>query len=488
MAKIMLYTTEPKSFVQEEFEKYAKEGGHSLEIVNPLECAVLQSETGNAFIIKGEPIGDFDFCIPRMSEDDLDFKVLSMRYFEENGVKVLNTGEAMAKASNKVDMQIAINAAGIKTPKSILLNDKDFLDQAVEWLDGKFPVIVKTIYGTHGVGVIKADSLGSLRSIIQQLIKSKDQFMIQEFIEHDKAYRILALDGEVLGAVSRTTAPNDFRTNAHQGSEVSKHEPSDNEIDICVKAAKAVGLKLAAVDYILIDSEVVILEVNGSPGFESMQEVVEDSIGKKIIEYVTTRLGTNESENDKKVETVDENEEESKDKEADKKGSNSDNPADDKEQKIIEPEKEKIQAADYDVIGAVNEITIKYFNDEKPISARIDTGAEYSSISGSNIEIDDETVSFGFGDFRYRFSLVKNVNVVNSNGKDERPIIRLDVILNGKLIRNVEFSVANRDGLKYDALIGRRALAQANMIVSPVSVAQVDSKTGDELTKKSEEE
>ncbi len=490
MAKIMLYTTEPKSFVQEELEKYAKQGDHEFEVVNPMECAVLQSESGNKFMVKGKPIGKFDYCIPRMSEDELDYKVISMKYFEDTGVKVLNTGAAMAKASNKVDMQIALNAAGIKTPKSILLNDKDFLDQATTWLDEKFPMIVKTVYGTHGVGVIKADSLGSLRSIIQQLIKNKEAFMIQEFLEHDKAYRVLILDGKVLGAVARTTAPNDFRTNAHQGSDVSAHQPSEKEVEIGSKAAKAVGLNLAAVDYIIQgegdSQEVIVLEVNGSPGFESMQEVVEEPIAEKIINYIITGLSTADvaPEEEEEVGEVVEPA-----KEAEEEGPPEEKSSD---EKVIEPEVEKIKADDFAIIGTVDSVVVKYFNDEKSIKARIDTGAEYSSIHGSDIQITDETISFVFGDFRYRFSLLKNVNIVAANGKDKRPIIRMDIVINGTVLHNVEFTVADRDDLNYDVLLGRRALAQANMLVNPSVVYQgndeEDVKLQDDKKAKAEEE
>ena len=125
---------------------------------------------------------------------------------------------------------------------------------------------------------------------------------------------------------------------------------------------------------------------------------------------------------------------------------------------------------DFAVVGSVDKIVIKYFNDEKPISTRIDTGAEYSSINGSNIDITDETISFDFGDYRYRFSLLKNVNIVAANGKEKRPIIRLDIVIDNETLHNVEFTVNDREGLNFDVLLGRRALAQANVLVNPAFV------------------
>ena len=108
-------------------------------------------------------------------------------------------------------------------------------------------------------------------------------------------------------------------------------------------------------------------------------------------------------------------------------------------------------------------------------------------------DITDETISFDFGDYRYRFSLLKSVKIVAANGKDKRPIIRLDIVVDGKVLHNVEFTVNDRGGLNYDVLLGRRALAQANVLVNPAlvhlstkSLNTVDAKTDSEQSKKEE--
>ncbi len=495
----MLYTTEPKSFVQEQLEEQASKKGYSVVVVNPIECFVVLTEgDGATFKVKDKPLDDFAVCIPRMSEVELDYKVASMKYFEKSGIKMLNTGDSMKLASNKVESQIVLNAAGIATPKAVLLNDKDPLDGAVKELGDKFPMIVKTVFGTHGVGVIKADSLSSLRSIIQQLIKTQNDFIVQEFIEHDQAYRIMVLGETVLGAVARTTAEGDFRTNAHQGSEVTEHKPSDVEISTCLAAAKAIGCTMAAVDYVLVEDKVIVLEVNGSPGFESMQEVVKENIAEKIINFVIDLSGGEavpEEEEEVSSETVDKIEVDKQKEIEDQKPSDSENkkdtPTNDKEDDgIIEPEAEKIKADDFELVGSVDSVIVKYFNDEEPIHARIDTGAEYSAINGQDIETTDETITFTFGEFRYRFSLIKSVKIVAANGDERRPTIRLDIVINNKLIRNVEFTVNDRDGLNYEILLGRRALSQANMLVNPAFIHMNAStlETDDKNTNKNSSE
>jgi ribosomal protein S6--L-glutamate ligase len=448
------------------------------------------------FANKGEVFNGAAACIPRLSEDNLDYKVAIMKHLEKLGVKVLNSGQSMRTASNKIETQIILNDEKIKTPKTTLFINEEQLESAVEAIGGKFPVIVKTIFGTHGVGVIRADSMPSLRSIAQQMTKTGVEFMLQEYIEHEESARILVLGDEAIASVIRTIPNGDFRSNAHQGAELKKYEPQQDEIDICVKSAKLIGANFSAVDYIVSgegeNREILVLEVNGSPGFEAMQEVIDFDIADRVIEYIEKELIASTSEQAPKeekqkdeivgdIEKASEEEEEVKSEEDTDGNTTEEDASDDKKssdgkeekegkadnEEVIEPEKIKIQNDDFVVVGSVDEIIIKYFNDEKPIKARIDTGAEYSSINGTDIEITDETIAFTFGEYRYRFSLVKNVNIVAANGKEKRPIIRLDIAIDDKVLHNVEFTVNDRGTLKYDALLGRRALSQANVLVNP---------------------
>ena len=539
--KIVLFTTEPESFVQEKFAESSEKQGFELEVINPDECFIYLA-TDTFFANKGSKFEKADACIPRLSETNLDYKVAIMKHFEKMGVKVLNTGASMRTASNKIETQIILNNEGIKTPKTALFINEEQLDKALESIGGKFPVIVKTIFGTHGVGVMRADSLASLRSICQQLVKTNVEFMLQEYIAHEESARILVLGDQALAGVVRTIPDGDFRSNAHQGAELKKYDPTPEESEICIKAAKLVGTQFAAVDYIVVDKEIYLLEVNGSPGFEAMQEVIDFNIADKVIEFVATMMGANtkddgnnkqentptekvvtsgevapeeeeevESEEDAQGNETEEDsepksneEEEEVESEEDSKGNETEEDEEPKhkeapskevdDSKVIEPEKEKISNDDFSLVGSVDKIVIKYFNDEKPIDVRIDTGAEYSSINGSDIDMNDETISFTFGDYRYRFSLLKSVKIVAANGKDKRPIIRLDIVVDGKTLHNVEFTVNDRGGLNYDVLLGRRALAQANVLVNPAlvhlstkSLNTVDAKTDSEQSKKEEE-
>lgn len=463
---LILLTTEKENWVPQELEKVAKAKGFKVLTINPDTCFI--SLAPEPFIAhEGKKFEGADIVIPRLSEDNLDYKCAIINHLEKMDIKVLNTGKSMRIASNKVETQILLNDIGLSTPKTAVFTNEEQIDAALEAIDNKFPVIVKTLFGTHGVGVVRADSKASLVSIIQLLLKSGEQFMLQEFIEHSESARVLLLDGKVLASVMRSIPEGDFRSNAHQGAELKKYEPSKEELDACIKAAETLGIRLAAVDYIVNGEDIVLLEVNGSPGFEAMQKVIDKPIADAIIDFCLEQVG-GPDDGEEEEEEPDAEQEEEKEEEP--------TPPEQEEEKEEEPSPEVVEIPPHDVegdkiVGAISKVTIKHFNNEEPIEARVDTGASISSIHGDDIEIDDTTIKFTFGKTRYKFHLARTSKIKQSSidDADERPVIRVDMVIDGITLRNVELSVTDREHMEYNILLGRKTLASGGFLVNPAA-------------------
>lgn len=494
MAKtLIILTTEPENWVPKELDKVAQEAGFNVQTINPDTCFISLAQ--DPFIAhEGKRFTGADIVIPRLSEDNLDYKCAIINHLEKMDIKVLNTGKSMRIASNKVETQILLNDAGLKTPKTAVFTNEEQIDAALDAIGNNFPVIVKTLFGTHGVGVVRADSKASLVSIIQLLLKSGEQFMLQEFIEHSESARVLLLDGKVLAAVMRSIPDGDFRSNAHQGAELKEHEPSEKEIEACVKAAETLGITLAAVDYIIDGDDIILLEVNGSPGFEAMQKVIDKPIADAIIDYCLEKIGAS-SDDDGKEEPETEVEEPStaNDKEEEEE------PAPEKEEEKKEPvdsSKDVIEVPIHDiegdkVVGSLTKVIIKHFNNEEPIEARVDTGANLSSIHGTDIKTTDSTIQFTFGKTRYKFHLVRDAKIKQSSISDaeERPVIRVDMVIDGITLRNVELSVTDREHMEYNILLGRKTLSAGGFLVNPAAgILDTGEEKEDKETSSSAEE
>ena len=481
MASLILLTAEPENWVPKQLAEKAKTAGFDVEVVNPDEAYISLAQ--DTYISHGgTKFNGADICITRLSEENLEYKIAIIDHLQKMGVKVLNSGKSLRAASNKVESQILLNNVAINTPRTAVFTNVDQLEVAVKAIgDGeeKFPIIIKTIYGTHGVGVIRADSMASAKSIVQQLLKSGEQFMVQEYIEHEQSARILMLDGKPLAAVMRAIPPNDFRSNAHQGAELTAYDPTDSEIQIAKSACEALEINFAAVDYILKDKEIIVLEVNGSPGFQEMQKVTELDIANAVIEFcsaLSIAKDKPEEEEAEEVKHVDIDREDAEELDKVKKdGEEIITPpevVDLSNEKSSENEMTTHNKDEDNIVGTVTAVTIKHFNDENPIEARVDTGAHISCINGSDIEIEGTSVKFKFNDTIYKFHLLRMAKIKqadNEEGVGERPVIRVDIVINGNTLRNVEMTVNERGHMKYAILLGRQTLAAAGVLVNPAA-------------------
>ena len=85
-----------------------------------------------------------------------------MQSLQEAGVFMVNSFEAMDLASNKFSTAIKLKRSGIPSPKTSLVTNEQSIPIALKEVGNKFPVIIKTIRGSEGIGFMKIESQDSL--------------------------------------------------------------------------------------------------------------------------------------------------------------------------------------------------------------------------------------------------------------------------------------------------------------------------------------
>ena len=217
----------------------------------------------------------------------------------------INTLESMEICENKFLTTQALESAGLPVPKTALAPSVDSLENAVKNVGGQFPVVIKLLSGTQGIGVSVVDSMSSLKSVYQTFKKlsTKSEILIQEKIDADHDLRIQVLikkfnparpdlqNAQIIGVMRRNVIKGDFRTNYSLGGTVEKADVTPEIEKIAIKAAEIVGCNWCGVD-IIIDKKTgkpYILEVNSSPGTAGMISVAGDKIINKIIDYISSK-------------------------------------------------------------------------------------------------------------------------------------------------------------------------------------------------------
>ena len=210
---------------------------------------------------------------------------------EKHSICVVNSRQSINICTDKYRTSLRLADYGIKQPKTVLVNDPEKAVLAFDKLDSKFPVIMKTLRGSKGVGVLFVESEKSLDSIVQLIYKQDEDtdLLLQEYIKTDYDVRVLVLGGKVLATMKRPVIEGDFRSNVSLGSKPEKIKLTEIEIEASLLAAKAVGGVWTAVDFIPSRNREkdapFIIEVNSSPGTEGIEEASGQNISKEIIEF-----------------------------------------------------------------------------------------------------------------------------------------------------------------------------------------------------------
>ena len=188
---------------------------------------------------------------------------------QNSGCFMLNTSRAMATCDNKMSAYTAFERNGINTPRTSLVNNEKSVIDAHKRIGGKFPVIIKTLTGTQGIGVSKVENMESMMSVIQSLWKFKAHLLIQEYLDIKFDIRTVVLNGRIIASTKRIKPSKDFRSNRHMGADTEPYILSENEKKIIIAAARATGAYMVGVDHAIHDDKIYVLECNGSPGLGS---------------------------------------------------------------------------------------------------------------------------------------------------------------------------------------------------------------------------
>ena len=216
---------------------------------------------------------------------------------QDIGFLLVNDLDSMLVCDNKMSNALLLGRNNIPIPRTSSVPNEASIEDAHKRVGGKFPVIIKTLKGTQGVGVMKIDSMSSLRGVCQSLWKYEADLLIQEFFEMKSDVRTLVVGGKIIAAAERVQPPSndDFRNNVHQGATTNPYDLSKKEIKVIKAAARATGAAYCGVDHFVDDKgNPYIIEVNGSPGirshFEGYDPWTEEKTGKisdkEVVEHV----------------------------------------------------------------------------------------------------------------------------------------------------------------------------------------------------------
>ena len=259
---------------------------HVMEVLDPSHCS-LSIENGKSVVrFHDEIVDDLDAIIPRIGASNTYYGATLVRHFNAMNVFSVLSAEAILQTRDKWTCSQLLSTFNVPIPKTILGSSSN-----LEYLLSNFksePVIIKILEGTHGNGVILADTYLSALSTIETLKTAGVKFLLQEYIEESKGtdLRVIVVGGKVVSAMKRQSKEGDFRSNLHRGGSSAKINLSYEEENIALRAAKAMKLGVCGIDILQSSRGPLVLEINSSPGLEGIEKTTEVNISEKIISYI----------------------------------------------------------------------------------------------------------------------------------------------------------------------------------------------------------
>ena len=354
-----------------------------------------------------------------------------LRELENSRYFCINTLQSIELCESKYLTSDVLVANNLPVPRYSLISREEDLDEALKKVGGKFPVILKLLEGTQGIGVSIVDSYASLKSVYQTIAKvaPDNEILIQEKIDSDYDIRVQIitknLDGKntdkdnfiILGAMKRKAVKKDFRTNYSLGGSVSGIKLTKEIQDIACKSAIAVGCHWCGVD-IMVDSKSgkpYILEVNSSPGTEGISQAIGKPIVDEVIDYIENKKDWNYSNLE---------------------------------------------------IGYLESIEIPGIG---KMVAKFDTGngSASCSIQSDDSKEDKGNLIWKVGNKKFKNKIVGYSNTEVGKNIEKRPIVEIDIALNGLVVKGVKVSPIDRTSKTTPFLANRDLMKNLGVIVNP---------------------
>ena len=423
--RVVILTVEhgDKSITAKKLSKEATKLGLQNTIVQ-FDGATLRYADGNHFIHKmnddkGFQTNSSNTIIFVRGTPSKDSHLDLISEFERLGYCCVNSRTTINICADKYRNYVRLKEYGLTQPKTILIPNKDMIDDSLEALDTKFPIIMKTLRGSKGVGVLFIESKKSLDAIVQLVYKTDEDsdLLIQEYIKTDGDIRVIVLGDRVIATMKRNVVEGDFRSNYSQGGNVSAYELTSMEEEQCLLAAKAVDGIFTAVDFIPAKNREkkppYILEVNSSPGTDGIEEATNKNISKEVLTH------------------------------------------------FLNPD---VRYSVPDQCGYNEIVEIEPFGERV---AKFDTGNSVLSVlHAENIKVNGNKVTFTNSGKTITTNLVKEYKAQTGAGVDERYVVKLNLTFFGST-HEFMFGLDDRTKMGTDVLLNRFVMNKLNVMINP---------------------
>jgi RimK family alpha-L-glutamate ligase len=222
-------------------------------------------------------------AIPAGSLEQVIFRLDALHRLTRQGVAVINSPRCVERTVDKYFTSTLLEEAGLPTPRTRVCERLDDALAAFEALGGD--VVIKPLFGSEGRGIVRVSDPDLAYRTCRALELTRSVFYLQEFVAHGGCdIRAFVVGGRLVAAMTRWA--DGWKTNVSQGARTEPVVLSGELERLGVRAAGLLEADYAGVDLLCADDgRVLVIEVNGIPGWRGLQQTTDVDLAGAIAEH-----------------------------------------------------------------------------------------------------------------------------------------------------------------------------------------------------------
>ena len=211
----------------------------------------------------------------------------ALAVLEAHGIPTVNSFEVADVCGNKLLTTMRLIRDGVPSPRTRLAFTPESALLAVEELG--YPAVLKPLVGSWGRLISKVNDRDAAESILEH----KDVlgtymhsiYYVQEYVDKPgRDIRAFVVGAQTVAAIYRDS-PH-WITNTARGGQATNCPVTPELNDLCVRAARAVGGGVVAIDVLEGADGLQVIEVNYTMEFRNSIDTTGVDIPAKVVDYV----------------------------------------------------------------------------------------------------------------------------------------------------------------------------------------------------------
>jgi ribosomal protein S6--L-glutamate ligase len=243
---IALLSRRPENASNRRLVRQAELRGHAMPVIDRRRLSLYIAAEEPAILVNGLPVGQLDAVVFRAGKSPSHFSLAIVRQMQILGTLALNSADALARAGDSLVMRQTLAGARIAVPE-VAVNPRDLARTGA------------------GVEHILADSLGALGS--------------------GSRLRIAVAGGRALAAIERSAGSAlDQTPEWHSTTEAPSEVAAARKL--AERAARTIGLGLAAVDIVLSRAGPLVADVTANVSLSQFERLTGICLAEAVIVHL----------------------------------------------------------------------------------------------------------------------------------------------------------------------------------------------------------